>query len=115
MSLDITFYRENEVDDASYNITHNMNVMAEHIPLQNGYTLYDMLWRGDEMSPKINKAYQMTDSLIEAIKYLALHKNELIQYNPSNGWGNFDCLFDFVGRCLVASIAYPDDYVSYSI
>ena len=131
MSLDIDFYHNNPdftgdynnediawderfITDASFNITHNMNIMAEHVPLSNGSTLYQLLWRGEEMNPPIETADQMKDLLCEGLKYLAHHKENLLQYNPSNGWGNFDSLLTFTGECLLAAIKFPNDRVIYS-
>lgn len=131
MSLDIEFYHNNpdftgdynndDIDwddrfiaDAQLNITHNMNIMAEHIPLSNGSTLYQLLWRGEEMDPPIETADQMKDLLCEGLKYLAHHKEDLLQYNPSNGWGNFDSLLTFTSECLLAAIKFPNDRVYFS-
>ena len=32
------------------------------------------------------------------VKYLIDHKKDLLQYNPDNGWGNYDGLLDFTKR-----------------
>lgn len=131
MSLDIYFYHNNpdftgdynneDVDwgdrfitDAQFNITHNMNIMAEHVPLSNDSTLYQLLWRGEEMDPPIETASQMTDLLVEGLKFLVAHREDLLQYNPSNGWGNFESLMDFTSDCLIATIKFPYDKVYFS-
>ena len=131
MSLDIEFYHNNpdftgdynndDIDwddrfiaDAQLNITHNMNIMAEHVPLSNGSTLYQLLWHGEEIDPPIETASQMTDLLAEGLKYLAHHKEDLLQYNPSNGWGNYNSLLTFTSECLLASIKFPNDKVYFS-
>lgn len=127
MSLDIDFchinpcfdntcdeFEDQYITDATYNITHNLNIMAEHVPLSNGFNLYDILWCGGEITPKISKADQLTSLLIEGLKYMVDHEDELLQYNASNGWGNYNDLLAFVSECLIASFKYPNDKVIYS-
>ena len=86
----------------SGNITHNLGAwrgtgMAQHVPLQSGLTLYDILWRPDEH----NYDYLTSDYISEVkegLQYLQNHPEELKIYNPSNGWGNYDVLLNFVGN-----------------
>lgn len=83
------------------NITHNLNKMADHVPVEK-YTLYMYLWRPEE----INYTHVTTDYLEGIFKgfiYLKSHKDELLEYQPpidpetGERWGNYEQL---VGFCL---------------
>lgn len=87
------------------NITHNLNQMAMHVPVSDTLTLYNVLWRPDESDLKT------TDDILEyvtiGVKYLIDHKEELLQYNPDNGWGSYEGLLDFTKRVGSACLFHP--------
>ena len=87
------------------NITHNLNEMAKHVPVSKTLTLYNILWRPHESDLKT------TDDILEyvtiAVKYLIDHEEELLQYNPDNGWGNYESLLDFSKQVGSACIFHP--------
>lgn len=103
----------NETKDYFINITHNLNVMAEHVPIGN-VNLYKVLWRGDELKDPIIKGKQFEDYLYDGISYLIRCKLILLEYNPTNGWGNYDSLLQFTKDCLALSIQHPNADVRFS-
>lgn len=82
------------------NITHNMGVMASHIPVNYRNeddtvafmgSLYDIVWRADNIGdPFFLNTAPMVDVLSDGICYMIQHRLELLQYNPDNGWGSYD-------------------------
>jgi len=82
------------------NITHNLSKMASAVPADDTLTLYDLLWHPNESGFNI-----VTDKyvgLIEnGLKYLKEHKEELVVFNPENGWGNYENLLEFTSDFLV--------------
>lgn len=87
------------------NITHNMNVMAQNVPVSAGLTLYNVLWRPDE------HGFNTTDDIVgytaNGVRYMEEHAAELEQYNPSNGWGDYGLLLDFARRVGSACLFNP--------
>lgn len=78
------------------NITHNLGKMADHVPCNEGKnTLYHLLWRPEEHDfCKVTEQYRLM--IAECLAYMLTHRTELEQYNPSNGWGSYDSLLNFV-------------------
>ena len=52
MSLDVDLMVTQPVSVYEGNITHNLGKMAEAVELDNGLTLYDVLWRPGEQALK---------------------------------------------------------------
>lgn len=84
----------------SANITHNLNKMAEQAGI------YEPLWRPEEIG--ITKAAQLVQPLTEGLGRLKSGRVKFEQFNPSNGWGNYDGLVRFVENYLAACVANPD-------
>ena len=110
MSLDV-FLLETGNDDPNdelywANITHNLNNMASHA------NLYKALWRPDENG--IEKAKDLIPILIEGIKNMIDNRDELQEYNPDNGWGNYENLLEFSIEYLYACWEYPEAFVKVS-
>lgn len=95
-----------EDDDYSANITHNLGGMAEKAGL------YEALWRPDEIG--IELASQLIEPLTAGLKKLKARRSYFEKFNPSNGWGDYEVLVNFVGEYLEACKKFPDDriYVS---
>lgn len=94
---------EREEMQISMNITHNMGNMAKHVPItfeleEEMYsdTLYQYVWRGDEVSKYVCNTDVMSNVLISGIQYMIGNRNKLLQYNPENGWGNYDDFLDWL-------------------
>jgi hypothetical protein len=83
-----------------YNITHNLNKMA------NEAGLYEALWRPDEIGA-IN-ASQLIEVLQAGLERLRSNPECYRQFNPSNGWGDYEGLVDCVKSYLTACRKYPD-------
>lgn len=82
------------------NITHNLNIMAENAGI------YEHLWRPEELG--ITKAKELIEPLITGIKKLSKEPEYFQQFNPENGWGNYDNFIQFVTEYFVACVRYPD-------
>lgn len=81
------------------NITHNLNKMADQVPIGN-YSLYMYLWRPEE----INFNYVTTEYLegiFKGLVYLRSHKDELLEFQPpidpetGERWGTYEQLVGF--------------------
>jgi len=95
-----------ETEDAWHgNVTHNLNTMASHVPVHEK-TLYELLWRPDEIGYEQLNAEYATE-LYLGFTYLKTHRTELEQYNPENGWGDYDLLLNFC-TSLVQTITTLD-------
>lgn len=88
------------------NITHNLGRMADEAGL------YQALWRPDENSYEY--AYQIIDVLETGLARLQSDPDHFKQFNPKNGWGDYDGLVMFVQRYLNACKQYPAAKVSAS-
>ena len=75
-----------------------MNEMADNIPVSYQVkgetyenTLYQLVWRPEEVG--IGNVCNNTDTVAEALQtglaYMITHREELLHYNPSNGWGDY--------------------------
>lgn len=106
MSLDVylTAVRKTEVYES--NITHNLNTMAEEA----GF--YKHLWRPEEIG--ITHANQLIDPLTIMLIVLESDPDRFKLLNPSNGWGNYENLVQFVKNYLEACIANPDAEIEVS-
>lgn len=88
------------------NITHNLNKMADEAGI------YSHLWRPEEIG--INKAEQLIEPLKTGLKLLKSDPARFGKLNPSNGWGTYEGLVNFVTAYLDACIRYPQAEVSVS-
>ena len=114
MSLDLSL----NVQVAHYSLTHNLNTLCSHVPVgtvtkytsatdsrQEEISLYNILWEADEhclYTPKDIEPY-----LITGLAYLVAHYDDLLQYNPSNSWGNIDQVEKVVRKLVVDCKIYP--------
>ena len=72
------------------------------------------MWYAAIPDKGIRAFYGMTGK--EAVKvqqhifnYMVDNKEELMQYEPSNGWGSYDGALKFVAKLIVASLNNPDE------
>lgn len=79
------------------NITYNLTAMAR------AAGLYDCFFNSQDL-----KASAIINSLREGLHKLKLEPEKYKQYNPENGWGNYEVLVEFVGNYLNACYKYPD-------
>lgn len=124
MSLDVTLYYERLEDGSNLhcrncgmetrherrvpvydgNITHNLGEMAELAGI------YKALWRPEELSAR--KALDITHILKAGLKRLKANPDKYKKLNPSNGWGSYDGLIEFVEKYLAACIKNPDAIIN---
>lgn len=90
----------------SRNITHNLGKMAR------AAGIYEALWRPDEAG--FTKAKDLIHPLREGLTKLEVDPTSFEVHNPSNGWGDYDGLVDFVKEYLNACIEHPDADVEVS-
>ena len=81
------------------NITHNLNVMAGKADL------YNALWRPDENG--FETAEQLIQTLMYGLNALKSDREYYEQFNPTNGWGTYDGLIQFVEDYLAACRQFP--------
>ena len=94
MSLDVDLMVIQPTSIFSMNITHNLGKMASAVVLENGKTLYDVLWRPDEHN--YFTAEDISELLDEGWNILLSDPEKYKKYNPENGWGEYDGLCNFV-------------------
>jgi len=97
----VTTELENDDEEAYWgNITHNLNTMAGEADL------YYPLWRPEEID--IEYARQLIEPLRDGLALLKSDPERFKEFNPENGWGNYDGLVSFVENYLRACEEYPD-------
>ena len=94
MSLDVDLMVIQPTSIFSMNITHNLGKMAGAVKLENGKTLYEVLWRPDEHG--YYTAEDISELLDEGWNILLSDPEKYKKYNPENGWGEYDGLCNFV-------------------
>ena len=120
-------YETNELFSDS--ITHNLTEMAKEAGL------YDALWRPYRLSrdwedfsqgeydyyteldfenEQSMVAYDLINTLALGLSNLIKSKDELLKYNPENGWGSYESLLEFTKGYLMACIENPDAKVEVS-
>jgi hypothetical protein len=106
MSLDVSLEKFQLCEIYTRNITHNLNKMAD------AAGIYQHLWRPDELN--IETAGQLIQPLKEGLAKLLADPEHYRQFNPPNGWGNYETLVDFVRTYLAACQRDPNALVSVS-
>jgi len=94
MSLDVDLMVTRPTSVYSGNITHNLGKMAAAVVLESGLTLYQCMWRPEEVG--ITHASCLGEYLDEAFNILLSDPEKYKKYNPENGWGSYDGFVDFV-------------------
>ena len=106
MSLDVTLTAVRPTDVYSRNITHNLNTMASEAGI------YKHLWRPDELG--ITKAGELIEPLRAGLTLLLAEPDRFKKLNPTNGWGDYDGLCEFINEYLHACEQNADAEVSVS-
>ena len=111
---DLSHISEYEYADEYFwhgNITHNMTDMAGHVPVDGpGLTLYDLLWHPEENGFLEAGSSGYRDRVLHGYLYLRGHRESLVQFNPGNGWGDYDLLLGFTEDFLLHLIKAGDGY-----
>jgi hypothetical protein len=98
---DIEFSMTRETEEVfESNITHNL------VPMAKAAGLYDYVWHPEGMG--IYKAKELIDPLREGLHNLKLDPEKYKQYNPSNGWGDYEGLVKFIESYLSTCYMYPE-------
>lgn len=100
MSLDVSLTNAAGEEVFEYNITHNLNKMADEAGL------YDCLWRPEEHG--ITKASQLIEPIEKGLAVLATDAAKFKTFEPSNGWGDYRGLLLFAVAYLEACKAHPE-------
>ena len=107
MSLDIRLVcKETGKELYETNITHNMNTMAAEAKI------YDAIWRPEEVC--INRAAGVWGDVKEGYGDLMTSPDHYRQFNPPNGWGDYDSFCEWLTDYLRACRRYPDAKVETS-
>ena len=117
MSLSI-YFLDNNGEDVEYQellgITHNLNKIVDECGKLVGKEYYELVWKTDELLGVDNGKVPVSDVLQRLptlIADLIKHENDLVQYLPSNGWGTFEGLIDFLCRYLSECYKHKDAYI----
>jgi hypothetical protein len=111
MSLDITLTALRPTSVWTENITHNLNTMANAVKVSNT-TLYKVLWYPEELGLKTGE--DILPYLRVGLSILMTFPEEYKQHNPSNGWGDYYNLVDFVKSYIIACTEFPDGVIEIS-
>jgi len=115
MSLDVDLMVNEPTSVYSYNITHNLAIMAGEVDLSYtdaSVTLYTVLWRPEELH--FTKAREIAELLDEGLKILRSDPEYYKIFNPENGWGSYEGLVDFVYMYRNACRENPEAELSIS-
>lgn len=88
------------------NVTHNMGIMADKAGI------YKALWRPEEIGAKYAK--DIIGVVEKGLYDLNTRPEYFKQFNPYNGWGNYEGFIEFVEKYLLALKEYPDAVISIS-
>jgi hypothetical protein len=111
MSLDVTLTKTMPTEVYGGNITHNLGKMAAQVKLwPSGLTLYEVLWHPEKHN--LTHAKDIAEMLDESYNILLVDPQHYRQFNPENGWGNYDNLCDFVYKYRSACWDNPDAEIS---
>jgi len=106
MSLDIYLEAVRPTEVYWANITHNLGKMAAEAGI------YEALWRPEEIN--VTTAAQLIPLLETGLETLRANPIDYEEFNPENGWGDYDGLVAFVRRYLKACKENPDATISVS-
>lgn len=100
--------KEIEIETTEFwhkNITHNLNKMASACLSWGDYTLYDLLWRDEQLT--CDKWFYISQ-LTYCLNCLKNDSEFFKQFNPENGWGTYEQLCEFVEDFIKALIDMPE-------
>lgn len=82
------------------NITHNLTKMARAVGV------YLPLWHPGDIG--ITKASQLVGTLEAGLNVMQSDRERIEQFNPPNGWGDYDGFLRFVREYLGACKEHPE-------
>ena len=107
MSLSLYFLQTREVEEASCNITHNLNKMAEALGV------YELLWH-PEKTPDM-KAKNILPEINKAITELTINPEKYKEYEAPNGWGTISGMLRFLQKVRAACEEFPESRLEANI
>lgn len=94
------------------NITHNLTEMAEDCisfdEYDQCYNLYDLLWRDTQAPFEGDYINAYIAHLAYCLYVLKNDPEHFKKFNPSNGWGTYEQLVEFVRSFIHALIDMPE-------
>ena len=88
-----------------------MNDMARHVPIEGSdLTLYDLLWRPEEQGFLAAGSRGYREAVLKGYLFLRGHGESLAQFNPANGWGDYDLMLSFTEDFLLHLIKAGDEF-----
>lgn len=119
MSLDITLTALRPTSVFDRGITHNLTTMADAVKVNLVHgaqpretTLYKVLWYPEELGLKTGE--DILPYFRVGLLMLLSFPEEYKQHNPSNGWGDYNNLVDFVTAYYFACMEFPDGVIEIS-
>ena len=100
MSLDVDLIDEHGESVYEFNITHNLNTMAEEAGL------YKLMWRPEELG--FTTAGELIPGLTAGVALLASDPTRFHKFNPANGFGGYSGLLRVARRYLAACQDHPN-------
>jgi hypothetical protein len=82
------------------NVTHNLGRMASEAGI------YNCLWRAPENN--YTKAEQLINPLKAGIEKMEKNPERFKQFNPENGWGDYEGFLRWLKELLCQCEEYPD-------
>ena len=89
-----------------HGLTHNLGKMADKA------NLYYAMWRPEEINA--THAIDIVDILENGVMYMIRNKDELEEFNPVNGWGDYDGLLKCAISYYQACLKYPEAVIEVS-
>ena len=117
MGLNIYFLDKSakEIEIESHlQITHNLNTIVSELVLILGLPYYEVIWRPYELFGLKNgevPAVLVLKTLPDLIKNLLEYEDCLTDHLPSNGYGTFEDLIDFLCKYLSECYKHKDAYI----
>ena len=120
MGLNIYFYdgvgegaKEIEIE-SHLRITHNLYTIVSELSLLVGLPYYEVIWRPDELFGLKNGEVPVVfvlSVLPDLIKNLLEYEDCLTEYLPSNGYGTFEGLINFLCNYLKECYTHQQAYI----
>lgn len=95
------------------NITHNLKEMAEKCDISEDPSdpidLFDLLWGNKQLAEDtdMEKVAEYTARLTKCLFKLKVNPEYFKEFNPSNGWGDYELLVSFVTDFIEALLSMP--------
>lgn len=99
MGLDVSLVKENGECAFDAYVTHNLNKMAQEAGI------YEAMWRPEELGCK--EAQDIADILMRGLETMVRRKWYFEQFNPKNGFGDYEGFVKVVMQYATACFENP--------